>query len=277
MLSNCGHDEHGGSTGGRAGDQTGREWDVVPWYQYAVGTGWQYCIRHPDRAVGQLIADLAAEAAANDNIGYDQNERYTFWNNLPGAGYHPANITVPCEADCSSGVAAIVKAVGHLTSYSRLAALDPDCYTGNIRRALEALGFEAYSDSKYLTGPDYLLPGDFLLKEGWHICTKLTAGSESDPGEGEDELITEIFRSAYINETFRPPVLRYVGIDKVPVRLAPADSAPQHPRFPFLNKGNGVIVYDRFNTGYVCIEVSAGANTGTNCYIDANYLSKDIP
>ena len=273
MLSNCGHDERGGYSGGKAGDQTGREWDIVPWYQYAVG-GWQYMIRHPDPRVRQMITSLATEAAANDNIGYDQYERYTFWQALKSCGYRPSAVNYPCETDCSAGVAAIVKCVGYLLGMGDLRDVSSESYTGNIRRALEAAGFDVYSDAKYLTSPDYLLAGDFLLREGWHICTNVTNGSKVDPQKGEDEVISEIFRDAYINETFRPPVMRYAGIDKVPVRLAPSDKAPLHPRFPYLDKGNGVIVQTRYNTGYVCIEVSAGSHTGTNGYIDAHYLYK---
>ena len=32
MISNCGHDENGRYSGGKAGDQTGTEWQVINWY-----------------------------------------------------------------------------------------------------------------------------------------------------------------------------------------------------------------------------------------------------
>lgn len=32
MISNCGHDERGKYSGGKAGDQKGDEWAVIPWY-----------------------------------------------------------------------------------------------------------------------------------------------------------------------------------------------------------------------------------------------------
>lgn len=273
MLSNSGHDERGGYSGGRAGDQSGTEWYICPWYQYAVGSGWEYMIRHPNREIGKLISDLACEAAANDNIGYDQNERYSFWGCLPEAGYHPANINRTCEADCSAGVAAIVKCVGMLTGNRLLANVSADCYTGNIRRALENAGFEVYTNRKYLDSPDYLLPGDFLLKEGWHICTNVTAGSAVDPEEGEDELVAEIYRKARLDKVFRKAVYRYVGIDNLPVRCAPGDAAPLNPAWPYLSKNNGVIVYCGFDTGYVYCEISAGSKS-TAGYVEAKYLSK---
>ena len=33
MISNCGHDENGRYSGGKAGDQTGTEWQVINWYR----------------------------------------------------------------------------------------------------------------------------------------------------------------------------------------------------------------------------------------------------
>ena len=109
-ISNCGKDEHGGIRGGRAGDQSGKEWWIINWYNQ----GWQCILRHPNRQVREYIAELGIQAAKNDNVGYDQSENQTYWNQLRSVGYWPKNITVPCEADCSAGVIANVKAVGYL-------------------------------------------------------------------------------------------------------------------------------------------------------------------
>ena len=101
-VSNCGGDEHRGVSGGKAGDQTGTEWYVREWYDF----GQDMVLRHPEQKVRQLIASMATEAAQNDNIGYDQSQRETFWEYLSRAGYIPSYITFACEADCSSGTAA---------------------------------------------------------------------------------------------------------------------------------------------------------------------------
>lgn len=177
MISNCGCDERGQLSGGQAGDQTGREWAVIDWYQYS--GGWEFMIRHPDPAVGKMIADLAREAANNDCIGYDQSDRYTFWQRLAAVGYRPKNIKTNCETDCSAGVAAIVKAVGYLMGLTKLQNVSLYAYTGNIRQVLQAAGFSVYTDSKYLTSENYLLPGDLLLKPYWHIATNLTTGKSA--------------------------------------------------------------------------------------------------
>ena len=82
MISNCGHDERGKYSGGKAGDQKGDEWVVIPWYSRP----WGVMLRHPNAAVGKKIAELAEKAAKNDHIGYDQGNRYTFWQQLKASG-----------------------------------------------------------------------------------------------------------------------------------------------------------------------------------------------
>lgn len=74
MISNCGHDENNRYSGGKAGDQTGTEWQVINWYNRP----WKCVLRHPDAKVRKMIASMAKAAAVNNKIGYDQSERYTF-------------------------------------------------------------------------------------------------------------------------------------------------------------------------------------------------------
>ena len=58
MISNCGHDERGKYSGGKAGDQTGTEWQVINWYNRP----WKCVLRHPDAATRKLIAQMAKAA-----------------------------------------------------------------------------------------------------------------------------------------------------------------------------------------------------------------------
>lgn len=182
MISNCGHDERNKLSGGSAGDQTGGEWAIIEWYNRP----WNYILRHPDANVRKRIASLATAAAKNNLIGYDQNERNTFWEHLKASSYNPAKITIACEADCSAGVAAIVKAVGYLLGLAKLQAVSIYCYTGNLRSALKTAGFEVLTDSKYLTSDAYLLEGDVLLYENHHTAINLTNGSKSGAGSSSN-------------------------------------------------------------------------------------------
>ena len=172
MISTCGHDEKGGYTGGQAGDQTGKEWYIRAWYDGK----WNYVMRHPDPTVREMIADLAEKCAKNDHIGYDQGQRTTLWYHLKAANYDPTKIAVDCEADCSSGVSAIVKAVGCLTNNPEMAAYSESNWTGSMLANMRACGFEALSARKYLTGDSYLARGDILLNTVTHTCINLTDG-----------------------------------------------------------------------------------------------------
>lgn len=186
QISNCGQDENGSYSGGKTGDQTGKEWRRRSWYNRP----WNVVLRYPTASIGQAIADIAGEAADNDKIGYDQDQRETFWTQLKSAGYHPKNITKACEADCSSGAAACIKAVGYLYGLPALSAVSPDAYTGNLRAVLKAAGFKELTASKYLTSSDYLLPGDVLLYEGHHTAINLTTGSAVDSGNSSTDSST---------------------------------------------------------------------------------------
>lgn len=175
MISNCGHDENNKYSGGAAGDQTGGEWAVISWYNRP----WKCVLRHPDKEVRSMIAQMAKAAANNNMVGYDQSQRYTFWEHLKASNYDPAKITAKCETDCSSGVAAIVKAAGYRLEIKEMQDVSIYLYTGNMRAGLEAAGFKVLTDSKYLTSDAYLLEGDILLNDSCHTATNLTTGAKA--------------------------------------------------------------------------------------------------
>lgn len=174
MIANCGHDERGAYTNGSSGDQTGTEWEIRSWYSRP----WSHVLRHPDRSVGDTIAECAIQGAQNDCIGYDQNQRYTFWDELKKAGYWPKNIKNKCETDCSASTAACVKATGYIRNIDALKNVNSDCYSGNIRKALSNAGFEVLTDLKYLESDQYLFNGDILLCENHHVAICVSDGSK---------------------------------------------------------------------------------------------------
>lgn len=174
LISNSGHDEHNAYSGGTPGDQTGTEWSLIPWYNRP----WQCVLRHPDPAVRKKLSELATKAAKNDLVGYCQKHRGTYWDHLKASNYDPAKITIACEADCSSGVTANVKAVGYLLGIEKLKNVSITS-TYYMRSILKNAGFQVLTDSKYLTGPDYLLAGDILLNDGHHTATNVQDGDKS--------------------------------------------------------------------------------------------------
>lgn len=181
MIANSGKDEHGSYHSGAAGDQTGGEWNIIPWYNRP----WNCILRFENPNVANLIAELAEEAAKNNLIGYDQWQRTTFWKQLEKSGYRPKNIKVACEGDCSAGVLAICKAVGYLTGNAKMKAIDENGYTGTMVRILTAAGAVCLRDSKYLTSDKYLKRGDILLNEQHHTAINLTNGSAIKNNSGK--------------------------------------------------------------------------------------------
>lgn len=171
-IANSGSDERKKYHGGQAGDQTGHEAELRKWYSRP----WTVILRWPDPAVGIKIARIAIGMCLNNQVGYDQYQRTTYWKELEKVGYDPNKITVPVEQDCTAGVTANCKAVGYLTGINSLKNLAIDIYSGNMRARFVAAGFKALTDKKYLDSPNYLLPGDILLYEGHHAATNITYG-----------------------------------------------------------------------------------------------------
>lgn len=170
-ISNSGSDENKQYKGGKAGDQTGHEWELKAFYNRP----WTVVLRYPDQAVALQIAKLGIAAALNNNIGYDQNQRTTYWTQLKAVGYDPSKITTPCEEDCTAGVSANVKACGFIFGIKALQDV-PICSSRNMKAEFTKAGFIALTQSKYLTSGNYLLPGDILLYESHHAATNITLG-----------------------------------------------------------------------------------------------------
>lgn len=173
-ISNCGHDENDRYSGGKAGDQSGTEWYIRSWYN----GNWKCVLRHPDKKTRELIADMAEAAAKNNNVGYDQSQRETFWQQLKLVDYKPEKITKKCEADCSSGVAAIVKGAGYRLGDKKMQGVSPAVYTGNEKAALKAAGFQVLTGSAYTSGTSKLVVGDILLSNSH--TTIVVSGTSSN-------------------------------------------------------------------------------------------------
>ena len=126
-------DERGNANWGKAGDQTSREVATEPYYKHRLG--W-YMLRPKEAAVARKIGLAMVEACLNNNIGYDQSERYGVINCLKKYG-RIAKINEPTEADCSSLVrACCIQAgiqVGDFNTSSEVAVLEK---TGAFQKAV---------------------------------------------------------------------------------------------------------------------------------------------
>lgn len=185
MISNCGHNENNGISGGVAGDQTGTEYQVCAWYSRP----WKCVLRYPTLSSAVVIAQCARDAANNENIGYDQPRRLTFYKQLAtsAVNWYPSNITTACDADCSSSTCACIIAAGHQLGDSTLSGTPNYLTTQSIRSTLVSRGWTLLTASKYLSSDAYLLPGDVLLNDGAHAAINLDAGSSS----GSDIVVSD--------------------------------------------------------------------------------------
>ena len=229
-ISNCGHDERGKYAGGKAGDQTGTEYQIMNWYSRP----WLCVLRFEDFKIAAMIADMATKAAKNDLIGYDQgtagnsNDRYTFWQHLKASNYDPAQITIACESDCSASTAAIVKGAGYRLNNAKLKAVSIYLTTRNMRQALKNAGAKVLTDKKYLTSGDYLKAGDILLNDNHHVAIAVTSES----------------KNASTAPSKNPKWVGKINKDNAPVRTWAGKDNSQLKSYPILNKGNLIDVCD---------------------------------
>lgn len=227
MIANCGSDERGKFTGGKAGDQTKEEFKIRGWYNRP----WGCVLRHPDFQVRDFIASVAETLANNDAVGYDYgNDRYTLMRQLEATEWHPELITVPCETDCSNAVTAEVKCAGHRLGRPELANISERLWTGDLRQTLEKVGFEVLTDKKYLTSAKYLLRGDILLvhtDKAKHAATNLTDGSEAK--KDMEKVTTPAPAPVEPPKSAAPefkPYLVKVSITNLRIRTAPGTNQP---------------------------------------------------
>lgn len=178
MAIKIGHssiNEYGKITGGREGDQTGREVVIAKWYY----GGWNLMLRPKTSELAEKSAKFVEQICANNNVGYCQNGRNSLYKYAKAVNFDGTKIKNKCECDCSSFMHVSAIAGGANISYGSNGAT-----TRTLRTVLGKSGYyEIYTDSKYLTSDKYLKRGDILVKEGSHTVMILENGSAIQPVE----------------------------------------------------------------------------------------------
>lgn len=169
-IGHASGDENGKIKNGAAGDQTGKEVCIRTWYNH--GKGW-VVLRCKDASKREKIAKAMELACANNDIGYDQWQRDTLFNNIKDKGFDPSKTTKKCETDCSALVRVCI-------AY----AYGKDV-VGNIRTVTEPAAlvnsgeFTKLTDKKYTESTDYLLRGDIICtKTSGHTAVVLDNGAK---------------------------------------------------------------------------------------------------
>ena len=182
-IGHARHDENNKIKNGAAGDQTGGEVAITNWYLHA--KGW-VVLRCKDAAKREKIAQAAEKACKNNQIGYDQYQRDTLFNNVKDKGFDPSKTTKKVECDCSALVRVCIA-----YAYGKDIA-------GNIRTVSEPAAlvktgeFDKYTSAKYCKSSDFLRRGDVLCTPvSGHTVVVLTDGAKVTKAATDGKLVTD--------------------------------------------------------------------------------------
>lgn len=169
-----------GTISGSAGDQTGREVYIKNW---STRSGGWVTLRCKNVAMREYIAEAMEKACANDDIGYDQYENKTLWNNIKDKGFDPSKTTKKVETDCARLVRVCVQ---YAAVKAGLNIEIPDFYTANLVSKLMSTGlFEKMSASKYSSKSNLLERGMIQCTNGkGHTWVVLSNGSDVKSNAG---------------------------------------------------------------------------------------------
>ena len=151
-IGNARIDENGRVSGGQAGDQTGLEVAIEPWYLHT--KGW-VVIRAKDANVRERIAICMEAACANNFIGYNQDGSWELYDKSKQYGWDCSKVNVTANTDCSSLVRTCVAfaAQREIEWFSTLI---------EVKILNKTKLFDILTDAKYTNSSDYLLRGDIL-------------------------------------------------------------------------------------------------------------------
>ena len=156
--------EMGTISGGISGDQTGKEVCVQEFFE----DDWDFVFRPKDKTKADMIAKMSIQICENDNIGYDQPDRYGMYMAARENGWKFDKINRKVSTDCSQMQATQLIANGYKVS--------PYMYTGNERGQI--MGTGGFTEIPYQKGMK-LERGDILLtiRKG-HTANVCTVTSE---------------------------------------------------------------------------------------------------
>lgn len=202
MAVRIGHariDENGNAHSGSAGDNNGKEVMISNWYNHK--KGW-VVLRPKNTAIAEMMAKCMEDAAANNNIGYDQYQRNTLYNAVKDNGFKcdKANLTKKVECDCSSLVRVCLAYAGVMVDSFR---------TTNQKSIMLATGlFEEIPAAS--ANSDFLKRGDCLItRTQGHTVLVLTNGAKANafpvaPAIGERPTVKQ-WQLAAIADGFKFP------------------------------------------------------------------------
>lgn len=172
IIGHASIDENKKIKNGQAGDQTGKEVCTREWYN----KNWDVVLRCDIPELVEKMAIACERGCANNNIGYDQNQRNSLRVQAYKNNFNLSKISAPCETDCSAFMTVCAECAGVAIPYNNGNAPT----TRTMRKAFLSTGlFHALTESKYRNSSDYLKRGDILVKEGSHTVMVLSNGKST--------------------------------------------------------------------------------------------------
>lgn len=157
MIGEARCNEFGKLSGGKAGDQTGKEVGMGNWYN----GGWLYVFRAKDKDIRTKIAQAMIDTCNNSCIGYniDVPARYKAWDNAENNGHNIKGIASKGDTTCSQAVSMCMRACGIPKKY---APRHMDIVT-MTKVMTNSPYFEMFKSKAYTKSSSKLQVGDILL------------------------------------------------------------------------------------------------------------------
>lgn len=167
-LAHAVSDEENKSTNGKAGDQkqnqdnTKGEVLFQDWY-ISGNKKWDCVLHCKNDYMRSLIAEDAIKAVRNGNIGYDQNGRYTLYEDVKNQAFDCKSTSKAVECDCSSLATVCANYAG--------IPIPEDTRTANMQtRYSNTKLFKVYTSNEYVKEYEKLSVGDILVRSGHHTA-----------------------------------------------------------------------------------------------------------
>ena len=178
-------DERGKISGGKAGDQTGKEVCIRTMYYKP----WNIVIRILDEKVRKQFGNNMIDIANNPNVGYDQGGRNSLLMEAEKVNFDFTEIKNPCEGDCSSTVTtAVLGAIYTILGQQKYLEAKKILYKGNncattstLRSRMTSLtmiSVKVYTSTTYTASISKALFGDIYNKEGSHVVAYIDDGKK---------------------------------------------------------------------------------------------------
>jgi len=241
--------EKGTYTGGKKGDQTGKEILVEDYYPHPKG---QVLIRPIDPKAADIVARTAEAIAKNKNFGYGQGTDYrnSGFYELKKVDFKPEKVNVPCGLDCSKLSMASLYAAGIETL---------NFYTHNAEEKIGKTGkVKILKDKIHSNGSKHIKRGDLINTRtgvSGHIRVALTDGSAENSDFDKSKVAKAKSNSKSLSGTYKATSnlnLRYgAGTSKGKILTIPkGEEVKCYGNYTMVSKSKWVLVQYGEYTGF---------------------------